>query len=165
MHYSAETQIDEHAKEDGRNHVRPILAGPWCKDERQAKRLALAMKAALYSALEWVSNKDPNDLEHTQFSEWEMEACLERLLEVEEGRPGVEQPHPSEGLTSHLEETGGPKDPRALANLLGLDADYFVAFSLGKCPITEPIVIALSNYFDTTTEFWTDLQESYDLSK
>jgi len=166
VQYFAEVQVDDHAKEDGRNHVRPILAGPWCKDERQAKRVALAMKHALYAALNWYGNRkeSPEELELIEYDALDLEDCLLHLDAVEEGRRGMEQPHPSE----ILQQDGGEEvaNPETLACMLGLDdVDYFVAFASGDEPVTEPIATALSTYLDNTTpEFWLELQENYDLN-
>lgn len=165
VHYSAEVEVDDHAKEDGRNHVRPILAGPWCKDERQAKRVALAMKYALYAARDWYGNKkeSPEELELIEYDSLELEDCLSHLDAVQEGRVGVIQPHPSDILHSEgLEETDNPE---TFACMLGLDdTDYFVDFASGDEPITEPIATALAAHFDTDPDFWIDAQENYDLN-
>lgn len=72
MKYITQITIDEHAKMDGRNHVRPILAGPWYSDSRQAERHAKAMLEVLGAAKTWLTARGGNDVEeaslHLEFA-------------------------------------------------------------------------------------------------
>ena len=69
--------------------------------------------------------------------------------------------HPGEIL---CEEFLAPLDlpARTLAIALQVPAPYFNDLVRGKRNITPDVAQRLARYFDTTPQFWTNLQASYD---
>jgi addiction module HigA family antidote len=54
---------------------------------------------------------------------------------------------------------------RALAAELGVPANRVTAIIRGERSVTADTAIRLGRYFGTTSQFWLNLQQAYDLSK
>lgn len=69
--------------------------------------------------------------------------------------------HPGEILR---EEFLAPRElsVRALATALEVEAPRINAVVRERCGVTSDIAEQLARYFDTTSQFWMDLQASYD---
>ena len=72
--------------------------------------------------------------------------------------------HPGEVL---LEEFMNPSDPPINANMLakalGVPANRITAILKGQRGITGDTALRLAEFFDTTPDFWMNLQKSYEL--
>ena len=70
--------------------------------------------------------------------------------------------HPGEILRQDfLEEYG--ISPEQAASDTGIAPDLLVAIAAGHETITAAVALRLSRYFETSPEFWLNLQRSYDL--
>lgn len=79
-------------------------------------------------------------------------------------KSGMRPVHPGEIL---LEEFMKPSDPPINANMLakalGVPANRITAILKGQRGITGDTALRLSAFFNTTPEFWMNLQKSYEL--
>ena len=77
---------------------------------------------------------------------------------------GMRPVHPGEIL---LEEFMKPSDPPINANMLakalGVPPNRITAILKGQRGITGDTALRLSTFFDTSPEFWMNLQKSYEL--
>jgi antitoxin HigA-1 len=72
--------------------------------------------------------------------------------------------HPGEVLN---EEFMRPSQisARSLATDIGVPANRITAIIRGERSVTADTAIRLGRYFETTAQFWLNLQQAYDLSK
>ncbi|MDR4483172.1 MAG: HigA family addiction module antitoxin [Nitrospirales bacterium] len=79
-------------------------------------------------------------------------------------KSGMRPVHPGEIL---LEEFMKPSEPPINANMLakalGVPANRITAILKGQRGITGDTALRLSAFFNTTPEFWMNLQKSYEL--
>lgn len=77
---------------------------------------------------------------------------------------GMRPVHPGEVL---LEEFMTPSDPpingNTLAKGLGVPANRITAIIKGQRGITGDTAVRLATFFNTTAEFWMNLQKTYEL--
>ena len=77
---------------------------------------------------------------------------------------GMRPVHPGEIL---LEEFMKPSDPplnaNTLAKALDVSANRITAIIKGQRGITGDTAVRLATFFNTTAEFWMNLQKTYDL--
>ncbi|MFO0701132.1 MAG: HigA family addiction module antitoxin [Nitrospira sp.] len=77
---------------------------------------------------------------------------------------GMRPVHPGEIL---LEEFMKPSDPPMNANMLAkalaVPANRITAITKGQRGITGDTAVRLATFFNTTAEFWMNLQKSYEL--
>ena len=79
-------------------------------------------------------------------------------MNVEEGMSPV---HPGEVLREELSEVG--MSARALAKAIKVPVNRVTAILNGERGITADTARRLGRYFDTSTEFWMDLQQSFEI--
>ncbi len=79
-------------------------------------------------------------------------------MNVEDGMSPV---HPSEVLRGELNEVG--MSARALAKAIKVPVNRITAILNGERGITADTARRLGRYFDTSTEFWMDLQKSFEI--
>lgn len=71
--------------------------------------------------------------------------------------------HPGEILREELEELG--LSANALAKALGVPANRVTAILNEQRSITGDTALRLARYFDTTPEFWMNLQTTFDIRR
>ena len=71
--------------------------------------------------------------------------------------------HPGEILREEMEELG--LSANALAKALNVPANRITAILNEQRSITGDTALRLAKYFDTTPEFWMNLQTAYDVKK
>ncbi len=71
--------------------------------------------------------------------------------------------HPGEILNQDFLEEYGLSIEKAASDL-GISSEALVGIVDGSRPLTAEIALRLARYFETTPEFWLNLQRSYDLS-
>ncbi|MGE0155239.1 MAG: HigA family addiction module antitoxin [Reyranellaceae bacterium] len=71
--------------------------------------------------------------------------------------------HPGKVLSEEFMKRLG-LSARALARLLSVPANRITAIVNGDRSVTADTALRLGKLFDTTPEFWTNLQTAYDLS-
>ena len=71
--------------------------------------------------------------------------------------------HPGEILREEMEELG--LSANALSKALNVPANRITAILNEQRSITGDTALRLAKYFDTTPEFWMNLQTAYDVKK
>jgi addiction module HigA family antidote len=69
--------------------------------------------------------------------------------------------HPGEVLGDELEETG--VSAKQLADIIRVPPNRVYQLLAGKRSLTADTALRLSRYFDTSADFWMNLQSAYDL--
>ena len=80
-----------------------------------------------------------------------------------EFRNGMRPVHPGEILNEELEVLG--MSANALARSLDVPPNRITAILNGQRGITADTALRLARYFETTPEFWLNLQKTYELRK
>lgn len=76
-------------------------------------------------------------------------------------KSGMNPVHPGEVLREELEDLGLSAD--ALAKAIDVPADRVTAILSGVRGVTADTALRLGRYFDTTAEFWLNLQQAWQL--
>ena len=71
--------------------------------------------------------------------------------------------HPGEILQEEMKELG--LSARSLAKALGVSVNRITGITHEERPVTADTALRLARYFNSTPEFWLNLQSAYDLRR
>lgn len=79
-------------------------------------------------------------------------------------RNGMRPIHPGEILLEEFLQPSDPTlNPNTLAKAIGVPANRITAIIKGQRGITGDTAVRLGTFFNTTAEFWMNLQKTYEL--
>ena len=76
---------------------------------------------------------------------------------------GMSPVHPGEVLREEIDDLGLSEN--TLAKAIGVPANRVTAILNGQCGVTAEMAVRLGRYFDTTAQFWLNLQQAWQVGQ